>query len=96
MLMTLAIRTLPYPKLSKYNFEDIELIKAIPLDEIDYTDSEVCLMERAVETLDHLLAHWPFLEQSREIKLMLWERLQFEEVLTDYMVRKRLKKSKAG
>jgi hypothetical protein len=49
--------TLPYPPRSTFTREMVREIKAIPNDEIRYSQEEVELLERAIQNLDFMLEH---------------------------------------
>ena len=75
-----AIRELPFPRLSHFTSEMIKQIKAIPDDEIRYTEKELAWMERAVQNLDYMIA----LSESfgLDTEIMIVCRAQIEFALT--------------
>ena len=51
-----AVRILPFPPTSVYTLEVVAQIKAIPHEDIKYSDSEIEWMKRALQNLDYMLA----------------------------------------
>lgn len=62
-----VIRTLPFPLTSTYTLEIIKQIKAIPDENIEYTDSEIAWLNRALENLNCMITHSKSLKLDKEM-----------------------------
>ncbi len=67
-----VIGILPFPPVSAYTLEIIRQIKAIPDKdiEIEYTESEIKWMNRAIQNLDYMLTLYTLEEPDREPLVM--------------------------
>lgn len=76
-----AIRTLPFPPVSNYTPEVIAHIKAIPDENIEYTESEIAWMHRALDNLDYMLADARRCNLFESIERLIFRKAQIKSVL---------------
>ena len=82
-----GLATLPFPPTSYFSHETVKQIKAIPDDEIKYTEEEVAWLKRALQNLDYMIGDAAVL--GADTTAMLARRAQVEEVLAAYEKQKR-------
>ena len=77
-----AIRTLPFPLVSTYTREIVAKIKSIPDENIEYTESEIAWMNRAIQNLEYMFAHAKRCKLADSIEAISISRSQIETALT--------------